>query len=737
MTAVTDQDPTEHTEHTDAATKETERTNRTDGADHADHMDPADGTGRTGRTDHADHTDRADRVDRAADAPVPRDGRGGQDPAERATARERVAREYAARERVAGDRAAGEPDAAEEAGRGSEHSGGSRARVRAEATGARPRADGTEGSTGGSGGSGGAGGAGGSGDGEGAWGDGLIARRVDENGGAEQFAVLPSRPASSSAALMPLAYDGNLRSRLDALRELVGLSRTRLDSGTLAEAGRVLDEAAARRRLSGQHTVVAIAGATGSGKSQLFNTLAGVTISETGVRRPTTAAPIACSWSDGAASLLDRLGIPGRLRRRPLQHPDSESPLRGLVLIDLPDHDSAAVQHREQVDRILALVDAVIWVVDPEKYADALIHERYLRPMAGHAEVTFVVLNQVDRLPGEAAEQVLDDLRRLLDEDGIALGEYGEPGATVLALSALTGEGVGELRETLGQFVAERQAPARRIAADVDAAARHLRPVYVTGRRTGLSEEAREEFADRLADAVGATAAGEAAERAWLRNANRACGTPWLRLWRWYHDRRDPVTGRLSTRSQADEEATARQRVEQAVRTVSDRASAGLPAPWAQAMREAAVRGARGLPEALDELAVRAGLPPGRPPRPGWWPVAVLSQATMTLLQVVGGLWLLGQIIGIVPPNLGVPVLLMLAGIVGGPLIEWSCRLAARGPARRYGHEAERLLREAAAGCGRARVLDPLAAELLRYREVREQYARVTGAGVGVGTATR
>ena len=62
--------------------------------------------------------------------------------------------------------------------------------------------------------------------------------------------------------------------------------------------------------------------------------------------------------------------------------------------------------------------------------------------MAGHAEVTFVVLNQIDRLPGEAADQVLDDLRRLLDEDGIALGEYGEPGATVLALSALTGDGV-------------------------------------------------------------------------------------------------------------------------------------------------------------------------------------------------------------------------------------------------------------------------------------------------------
>ncbi|QUC62059.1 50S ribosome-binding GTPase [Streptomyces sp. A2-16] len=558
------------------------------------------------------------------------------------------------------------------------------------------------------------------------WDDGLIARRVTAE--TEQAAVVEARGHNAPPAA-PLAYDGSLRSRLDALRELIGLSRTRLDSRTLAEAGQVLDEAAARRRLSGQHTVVAIAGATGSGKSQLFNSLAGVAISETGVRRPTTAAPIACSWSDGSASLIERLGIPPRLRRRPLQSAESEAQLRGLVLIDLPDHDSAAVQHREHVDRILALVDAVIWVVDPEKYADAILHERYLRPMAGHAEVMFIVLNQIDRLPGEAAEQVLDDLRRLLDEDGIALGEYGEPGATVLALSALTGDGLGELREALGQFVAERGAPARRIAADVDAAAWRLRPVYATGRRTGLSEEARDDFAARLADAVGATAAGEAAERAWLRNANRACGTPWLRLWRWYQDRREPPTGRLPLRAQPDEEATARQRVEQAVRTLADRASAGLPAPWAQAVREAAVRGSQGLPEALDELTARAGLPPGRPPRPGWWPAAVLAQASMTLLQVVGGLWLVGQIVGVMAPNLGVPVLLMVAGIIGGPLVEWSCRMAARGPARRYGVEAERRLREAASGCGRARVLDPVAAELLRYREVREQYGRVVGVG--------
>ncbi len=626
----------------------------------------------------------------------------------------------------------------------------------------------------------------------GRWDDGLIARRAaavdarsDDSGTGDpgtgdsgtgdsrtgDGSADSARPAGSSPGdededddVRPQveAYGpsgGPLPTRLDALRELVGLSRARLDRDTLAEAGRVLDEAAARQRLSSRHTVVAIAGATGSGKSTLFNALAGAQISDTGLRRPTTSQPIACSWTDGAAGLLDRLAIPGRLRRRPHPGPAAfDEALQGLVLVDLPDHDSAATAHRDQVDRVLALVDAVIWVVDPEKYADAALHERYLRPLAGHAEVTFVVLNQIDRLPGEAADLVLDDLRRLLDEDGMALGEHGEPGATVMSLSALTGDGVPELREMVGRFVQDRTAATRRLSADVDAAAARLRPVYVAEGRPGLGERAREEFTDRLAEAVGAAAAGQAAEREWRRNAGRACGTPWLRLWRWYESRGLP--GSLDRMGQAlappEEESTARQRVEQAVRIVADDASAGLPAPWAQAVREAAFNGAKGLPEALDELAAKAaagggsskgsggsgrfgtasgrgpatgvalGGRPAKPPRPKWWPAAVLSQVSMTLLQVFGGLWLLGQIVGVLEPGLVVPALIMLAGVVGGPLVEWSCAAAIRGPARRYGQDAERRLREAAAGCGRARVLDPVSAELVRYREVRERYAAVT-----------
>ncbi|PCG82741.1 ATP-binding protein [Streptomyces sp. WZ.A104] len=610
------------------------------------------------------------------------------------------------------------------------------------------------------------------------WDDGLIARRAaaaEARRGGEPGPGVPDEDDVRPQVEAYVPSGGPLPARLDALRELVGLSRARLDRDTLAEAGRVLDEAAARQRLSSRHTVVAVAGATGSGKSTLFNALAGAQISDTGLRRPTTSQPIACSWTDGAAGLLDRLAIPGRLRRRP--HPGpvaSDEVLQGLVLVDLPDHDSAATEHREQVDRVLALVDAVIWVVDPEKYADAALHERYLRPLAGHAEVTFVVLNQTDRLPGEAADLVLDDLRRLLDEDGIALGEHGEPGATVMSLSALTGDGVPELREMVGRFVQDRTAATRRLSADVDAAAARLRPVYVAEGRPGLGERAREEFTDRLAEAVGAAAAGQAAEREWRRNAGRACGTPWLRLWRWYESRGLP--GSLDRMGQAlippEEELTARQRVEQAVRIVADEAADGLPGPWAQAVREAAFSGAKGLPEALDELAVKAGAPgaggrgggagrrsgatgrgggsgrhdqpgsdgaegrgsrggppvggrPAKPPRPKWWPAAVLAQVSMTLIQIFGGLWLVGQIIGVLEPGLVTPALIMLAGVVGGPLVEWSCAAAIRGPARRYGQDAERRLREAAAACGRARVLDPVAAELVRYREVRERYVTV------------
>lgn len=624
----------------------------------------------------------------------------------------------------------------------------------------------------------------------GAWDDGVIARRAradesrePERGYGDLYGeelvpeaeplVAPPLPSQQGDPVPPgpeSPADDHLRTRLSALRELVGLSRTRLEESALFEAGRLLDEAAARNRLPRSYTTVAIAGATGSGKSTLFNALAGAQLSEAGVRRPTTATAVSCTWEagrgSGADGLLERLGIPSRSRRRAhLVDPQ----LHGLVLLDLPDYDSVAQGHREQVDRLLSLVDAVIWVVDPEKYADAVLHERYLRAFAGHAEITLVVLNQIDRLPTEAAEAIMDDLRRLLDERGIALGEHGEPGAGVLSVSALTGDGVPELRRMTGELVASRTAAAKRLAADVDGVTRRLRPVCVADSvqaPVGLTPAAREEFEDRLAHAVGAPAAGQAAERGWLRRAERACGTPWSQLAKRLADRRaarrgEPATLSARTRELSKPPVVSRPVVDEAVRSVADEAATELPAPWAASVRGAAWRGAEKLPEALEAALVRgaanganganggnggtgavdgagkaagrpgsAGVPrvPPVPPRPGWWTAAIIGQAVLLTAQLLGMCWLLTAAFGYPVATGWLPVTLLVGGSLGAPLLAWTCRFAARGPARAWGQQEEARLRRIAAGCGRSLVLEPVAAELLRYREVREQYVIAAGA---------
>ena len=115
---------------------------------------------------------------------------------------------------------------------------------------------------------------------------------------------------------------------------------------------------------------------------------------------------------------------------------DDEASLRGLVLLDLPDFDSVERSHRLEVDRLLGLVDLVVWVVDPQKYADRVVHTSYLREFHRHRDVTVVVLNQADRLPAADLPRVLADLRRLLDDDGLA-------GVPVLATAAVQEPGDG------------------------------------------------------------------------------------------------------------------------------------------------------------------------------------------------------------------------------------------------------------------------------------------------------
>ncbi|TVY99133.1 ABC transporter [Trebonia kvetii] len=231
----------------------------------------------------------------------------------------------------------------------------------------------------------------------------------------------------------------------------------------LDDAESVLKRAGERLRLSGSHTVIALAGGTGSGKSTLFNALSGATFSPPGVTRPMTRHVHACVWGmQGAAPLLDWLGVQRRHRYARASVLDTgESDLDGLILLDLPDHDSVVTASMAAVDRLSKLADMVIWVLDPQKYADAAVHNRYLIPLAGHAPVFTVVLNQIDTLPPEQARDCEDDLRRLLDAEGL-------PDTPVLPVSARTGDGLDELRLLLTETVRRNRAVTDRIAADID-----------------------------------------------------------------------------------------------------------------------------------------------------------------------------------------------------------------------------------------------------------------------------
>jgi GTP-binding protein EngB required for normal cell division len=256
--------------------------------------------------------------------------------------------------------------------------------------------------------------------------------------------------------------------RLTSLTELTRIGAARagpegFSQDLLTDAETLLRRSGERLRMSASHTVVALAGGTGSGKSSLFNALSGANFSPAGVMRPTTKHTHACVWGvEGAGSLLDWLGVQRRHRyARASALDEGEASLTGLLLLDLPDHDSVVTGSAALVDRLVKLADMMVWVLDPLKYADASVHQRYLVPLAGHTSVISVVLNQADTLTPEQVKDCEADLRRLLDAEGLTQ-------TSVLVTSALTGAGLDDLRHVLADAVAVRRAATDRITADID-----------------------------------------------------------------------------------------------------------------------------------------------------------------------------------------------------------------------------------------------------------------------------
>ncbi len=488
----------------------------------------------------------------------------------------------------------------------------------------------------------------------------------------------------------------------------------------LDRARTVLRRAGERRALSAAHTVVALAGATGGGKSSLFNAVVGEDRVQVGARRPTTAEPVAglAGSAAAAAPLLDWLEI----RRRHLVGTEG---LDGLVLVDLPDVDSVVAEHQRTVDRLAQAVDVLVWVLDPQKYADNLLHQRYLRPMATHADVTVVVLNQVDTLEPDERRDVLADLRRLLDEDGLA-------GVRVLSTSAVTGEGLADLRALLADIVAARTAAEARLGADARSAALDLLAEAGSPDPAGVSTRDREALAVVLAEAAGVEVVADAVARSYRMRARAATGWP---VTRWIgRVKADPlrrlgldreiVDPALVRSSMPRPTAVQRARVAGAVRDLGQAAAAGSAEPWRTWIRTAAADATDSLSDALDQAVVSTRLDSLGTPR--WWRGVGALQWVALVAALGGALWLGAiavlaylQLPELPTARLGVvpwPTVLLVGGVLIGLVLAGIGGLAARGNARRRAGKVRKRLREAVGRVADDVVVAPVLAEVERCR---------------------
>lgn len=262
--------------------------------------------------------------------------------------------------------------------------------------------------------------------------------------------------------------------------------------------------------------LVVLLGSTGAGKSSLFNALAGRSISQIGVLRPTTrTAHALMNPEDSAPAVMDQLSAAGSLTviRDSSAHP-------GMILIDSPDFDSIDDSNRALARRLLEAADLVIFVTTDTRYADDVPWSILRRAL----ERGVPMLTLINRLPKNDQDRIaiLKDFRRLLADGGISdLDQSGgvqvvgvekdalEPDIDALDRSSVTpvievldglrgdAEGRKELiRQSLERAIEGLGHPVEEIAGELDLEARAA--TFLLAQRDRIFSQQLKEISNRI-----------------------------------------------------------------------------------------------------------------------------------------------------------------------------------------------------------------------------------------------
>ena len=552
------------------------------------------------------------------------------------------------------------------------------------------------------------------------------------------------RGATPAVATSPFARS------VASLKDAISYGEGRVPETVLLDAAETLERLSQRRELSTEHTVIGFFGATGSGKSTLFNAIAGQNIAISAPTRPTTSTVQAAIWeAEGSEELLDWLGIdkrvypqtqalaaegeategneaggnnkvaggavapnavtepaPGlfnRIRRAVGGRGEMRTRTGGLILLDMPDFDSVTTTNRDLAARMMRYVDVLVWVVDPQKYADAVIHRDFMVPLAASGAQALCVLNQADKLAPAEVPAVLASLTRLLQAEGTEAHLLSAP----IAVSARTGEGVDVLRDLLAQVAAAKSLSLQRTDAQLHATASQLR-TYAGGEGTVLAGAYALDAEQKLVKACYSSSQAEQVLQAATASYRRTAGqhTGWI-LTRWMSRLKADPLRRLHLGQQEETKSTSKAEksagmlgsdsenapelvasslpplsaaqkagMANAVRQYSKQMAARIDEPWKRSIKEAALSREAELPELLERDMVRIDYGLGRTRAP-WvifnalqWIALLSALAGVGWLTLISGMAYLQIQLPPAPTPEGSPVplptLLLLLGVLLG-----------------------------------------------------------------------